>query len=84
MIFLKCGTDFFFILGVKSFIYLLLLFFVWFSLLTVNGAPVEKTKKETAVTKKSKTILQQLCVSVFFLLCIARRPEFIRSQTAIN
>lgn len=66
MIFLKCGTDFFFILGVKSFIYLLLLFFVWFSLLTVNGAPVEKTKKETAVTKKSKTILQQLCVSVFF------------------
>lgn len=65
MIFLKCGTDFFYF-GGQKFYFILFLFFVWFSSLTVNGAPVEKTKKETAVTKKSKTILQQLCVSVCF------------------
>lgn len=43
-----------------------------FSSLTVKGAPVEKTKREAAVTKKSNIILQQLCVPFYLPVCVSQ------------
>lgn len=38
----------------------------------VKGAPVEKTKREAAVTKKSNIILQQLCVPFYLPVCVSQ------------
>lgn len=74
---LKCGTDFFLFWGQNVLIFSL-------SSLTVKGAPVEKTKREAAVTKKSNIILQQLCVPFYLPVCVSQEGLNICSQTAIN
>lgn len=73
---LKCGTDFFLFWGKNVLIFL-------FSSLTVKGAPVEKTKREAAVTKKSNIILQQLCVP-FCLPFVYRKKVWIYTVSNSN